>query len=799
MSKESGTGADRRSLLLTETEGARFPSMLLSAALGLTAAAAFGAPAMAQTSEGAARDQDDTARMRPITVYGQHNEVVTEVVSPKQTSTLLNTPQTIGVIPNDVFERQGARNLTDVLMNTPGITFNAGENGFASGLSNFSMRGFDTSGSIFTDGVRDSGSYNRDSFNIEQVEVVKGPSADNGRGSAGGYVNIVTKTPSLERAITGTLSYGFDERDSDDRFRATFDANVPMSDTAAARFNVLYEDGGVPTRDIAGRTTFGFAPSVTMGLGTPTRLTLAMQHVAQRDLPDYGIPAAAIKGMSPHDPTIDGKSLRDVFYGLATDYDDVDADVLLARVEHTLSPNMEVSTQLRWSSTDRSAAFTMPSAYAPAGQLVTTLTQGYERQNETLSLLTNLSAGFNTGSLRHRLAAGIELSAEDAAAAAFATNTNPGTGAPFPIDAADPYRAGAFQNLPTEHSEVEVRTIAAYLHDTVELSPQWQLTGGVRVEQYEVDISGRTATGAPVAADGLSVSETTVSGRIGAVYKPVSNAALYGSVGISTLPPASFLSNTDISRGGNNAFPGFDSGMNSADSKVQQSLNYEIGGKWDLVDRKLTATAALFRTERQNVAITGRPTVTDPVERLGYGKQIVQGVELGLTGNITENWSVFAGALFLESERKHSAELDLGRCRANPADYGVPNAGACGPDDTTNGDSLAFTPDVTANLWTTYTLPHGFTVGGGVRYVGESYIGRPDDAERIIPNRDTNVLPDYVVANAMVEYDLSPNATLRLNVDNITDEFYAVSTNWSARRVTLGAGRSYLLSLRLKM
>jgi catecholate siderophore receptor len=758
--------------------------------MGLTAAAAFGAPAAAQDG----REAVDT--VRPITVTGRRAE--NETASPKSTSTLLNTPQTIAVIPQAVFEAQGARNLTDVLMNTPGITFNAGENGFATGLGNFSLRGFDTSGHIFVDGARDSGSYNRDAFNTEQVEVVKGPSADNGRGSAGGYVNLVTKTPHLGRSASGAVSYGFDDYESDGRVRATLDLNEQLSSTAAARINLLIEDGGVPTRDISGRSAYGIAPSVSVGLGTPTRLTVALQHLVQEDAPDYGIPAAAVPGLPGHDASLDGESLRDVFYGLSSDFDDVRSNVVLARIEHAVSPDLEISTQLRWSSTDRFAAFTMPSGYAAGTQLVTTLRQAYKRDNEALSLLGNLSANATTGALRHRIAAGIELSSEEADARAFATETNPGTGAPVPLASPNPGRAGAFAGLPTELSTVEVRTLAAYLHDTIELSPHWQLTGGLRAEQYEVDIRSRTLAGAPTSADGLEVSETTLGGRLGLVFKPTANSTLYASAGTATLPPASFLSTTDISRGGANGFPGFSAGMNSADSKVQRSVNYEIGGKWDLLDRNLVATAALFRTERRNVAITGRPTVTDPVERLGYGEQIVQGIELGLSGRITPQWSVFAGALLLESERRHDAALDLGRCRANPADYGAANAAACDATHVTSGDALAFTPEVSANLWTTYDFDFGLTVGGGVRYVGESYIGRPDDAERIIPNRDARILPDYWVANAIVEYDVRPDISLRLNVDNITDEFHAVSTNWGASRVTLGAGRSYLLTLRYR-
>jgi len=777
-------------------------SLLMTTAFGVaSAAAAFGAPAAAQ-------DGDDT---RPITVIGQRS--TDDLVSPKATASILDTPQNIQVIPNTLIEQQGARSLTDVLNNTPGITFNAGENGFSSGVSNFSMRGFDTSANIFVDGARDSGSFSRDAFNIDSVEVFKGPAGDNGRGGAGGYINVVTKTPSLDAAYGVSASYGFDELNSDNRVRTTLDLNQPLTPNAAARLNVLYEDGGVPGRDFASRNTLGLAPSIAFGLGTDTRWLLAVQYTRQEDLPDWGIPAVFVDGMRDRDrfytlpASLDPENFRDVFYGYASDYDDTESFVALARVEHTISSALEFSSQVRVSQTDRSSIFTLPFQVNPAvtaatapqpAATVRTQRIGYARENDSVTWLNNLSARFSTGALRHRAAFGLEVSHEEAAALALSASSNDDTTAigavpnpyrPLPTPVARPAVTGS--------STVSVNTIAAYAYDTIELSPQWQLTGGLRVEGYEVGID--TLGTASPAANNIDISETTWAGRIGVVYKPVEQASIYAAVGVSPQPPAAFLSTTDISREGNNGFPGAVSGMNANDAEVQESVNYELGVKWDFNDR-LFATATLFRTERQNVAISGRTSAADTTTAIeGYGQQIVEGVELGLAGNVTDNWSVFAGALFMQSERDHTAQLDLYRCYADFGDFGAPNAAACNPAVyRTRGDALAFTPEFSANLWTSYAFPFGLTVGGGVRYVGESYVGRPDDAERIIPNSETNKLPDYFVANAVVSYALTDNATVRLNVDNITDEYHAVSTNWAARRVLLGAPRSYLLTLQLR-
>lgn len=734
------------------------------------------------------RAEEPTQQMPRITVQEAELTVLREPTSPKLTAPLLDLPQTFAVIPNELFNQQGAQTLTDVMRNVPGISFNAGENGFSSGLGNFSIRGFDSSGSLFIDGARDSGNYMRDVFNLEQVEVAKGPAADNGRGGAGGYINMVTKSPRQETLRDFSLSYGFDDGNADEQVRGTFDINQPIGDRTAVRVNALWQDGGVPGREVAEKSSWGIAPSVAFGLGTGTRVVLAYQHVDQEDIPDWGVPAALIDGMMRRDPALDADSLRENFYGLASDHDDVTTDSVLGRIEYDFSPRTTLSNQLRWAETSRDAIYTMPFSYDATAQTVVTQRQAFARDNENLSNFTNLGTEFATGSVQHRAAFGLELTREKSSAQRFPTQNNPGTGAPISLFDPDSRRAGAWGISATETSRVEIGTVAAYAYDTLQFSERWQMSAGLRVEHYEVSIDSLDAAGEPISPD-YDVSETTVGGKLGLIYKPLENGTLYASVAIAALPPGSFLSNPDISREGDNAFPGWSTGLNSPDAKVQRATNYEIGAKWDLFDRRLMTSVAAFRTERDNVGISGRdPDVTPlpPVALLGYGQQIVQGIELGISGQVNEAWTIFGGAVFLDSERRHSAELDEARRLANPGDYGAVLR--------TSGDELAFTPETTANLWTTYRFPFGLSVGGGVRYVGSSWVGRPDDAERIIPNGAAGELPSYTVVDALVSYDFTPAFGLRLNVQNLTDELYAVSTNWAAQRVLLGPSRSFLLS-----
>lgn len=742
---------------------------------------AYGALALAgaQSALAQANSRDTDGDGDIDTVY----VVETARAASKMTALPVNTPQTISVVPLDVFNAQGAQNLTDVLRNTPGVTFSAGENGFSTNTNNFSLRGFDSSGNVFIDGSRDSGNYARDVFNLERVEVAKGPAADNGRGGAGGYVNLVTKTPLRESFARGSASYGVDTYDGNEPVRATFDLNRSIGAGAAFRLNLLAQDGGVPGRREVEKDAWGIAPSIAFGLDRDTQVTFALQHVEQNERPDWGVPSAMIEGTFRFDPAASAAA-RDNFYGLASDHDDVDATSLLARVEHDFRAGFYLTNQTRWSTTERDAAYTVPTGYTAATQSVATQLQGYYRESDTVTNLTNVGTSFDTGSVRHTLVAGLELSRERSAASRFPTPTMPATD----LFAPDSGRAVGVLPAATQANDIDLDTTALYVYDTLEFSERWQLTGGLRAEQYDVRIASRSlVTGLPIAPDGYTVDESTLSGKVGIVYKPASNGSVYFAVSTASLPPGSFLSNPDISREGDNAFPGL-VGQNSSVAKVQRAVNYELGTKWEFADSRLSATAAVFQTERRNIAMTGMtPGVPgSPVELQGYGKQIVDGLELGVSGALTDNWQIFAGALFMDSERRHSEYLDEARRLANPGDYGAVLR--------TSGDELAFTAKRSASIWTTYGLPGGFTIGGGVRYVGDSWVGRPDDADRIIPNGTFGKLPSYTVTSLLMTYEASERVFVRLNIDNVTDETYAASMNWPAQRVFLGPPRFYLLS-----
>lgn len=703
----------------------------------------------------------------------------TETRSPKATAPLRDTPQTISVVAQEVIRDRASRTLADVLRNTPGISFDAGENGFGTSSNNFTLRGFDTSGSVFVDNARDSGSYTRDVFNIESVEVVKGAAADNGRGSAGGYVNINTKRPTLDGFIAGDLSVGFDQYSTRARKRGAFDINQPIGGTAAIRLNAVVEDSGIPGRDVARNRFWGIAPSVAVGLGTSVRAILSWEHLQRRDRPDWGVPGATIRNTFRYNPAA-ADARRDAFYGLTSDFDDSTSDAVFGRLEYEPFSGFVVSNQTRWSKVDRRSRLTAPTGFTAPDQ-VTTGIWFYDRRNETLTNLSAVNARFDTGALYHSIAAGVEITRETSSAPRFGT-LNGGTTNLFNPN---PDRAPAAPFVVSETARAEIDTFAVYFYDTITIAEKLQLTGGVRGEGYKVVVDSRTAAGAPTGIGNLSTSPFTWGGKLGLTYKPVENASIYVSASTAALPPGSYLSNPDISRTGDNAFPGLVRG-----ARPVRSYNYEVGAKVDFMDGALSTAIAAFRGEKRNVPVVGRPQATGSNSLQGYHKLIAEGVELSVTGEITPAWNVFGGLLVMRSKRQISDQLEAALGFGNPGDYS-----AAFPASGLDGDRLAFTPNISGTLWTTYRLPFGVTLGGGVQHVGSRFLGRPDDALRVIPNGIFGKLPAYTVFNAMIGYDLTDRIDVRLNVDNIANNRYAVTTNWNGTRATLGASRSFLVSL----
>lgn len=629
---------------------------------------------------------------------------------------LLDTAQTINVIPKDLIEQRGATSLRDVLRNVSGISMQAGEGGTPAG-DQLSIRGFTARTDIFVDNVRDFGGYTRDPFNLEQVEVVKGPSSDySGRGSTGGSVNLVSKTPGLEDNINTNLAVG-----SDNYSRFAVDMNKGVSSSAALRLNLLYHDQDVAGRNQVHNERWAIAPSLAFGLDGDTQTTVSLFHLQQDNIPDYGIPWVPAGNVPLADyadqaPPVDFEN----WYGLLSrDFEDTTTSMATVQVAHRFSGNVRVNNITRWGVTDRDSMITAPRFLGNDSTDIRRSDEKYRDQEDAiLSNQTNLVVDINPGGpWEHRILAGMELSDEEETQyiQALTGIDSPATDLfnPTPGDAylENYQRTGGV-------TKADSSSQALYLSDSIQVSEHWQVNGGLRWDRFELDYT-------PDGAATVSRTDTMTSYRAGIVYKPVPEGSVYVGYGTSFNPTAEALSISTSSRQ-----PGI------ADLDPEENRTLEIGTKWELFDRNLMVTAAVFRTEKTN-ARTQDPT--DPNDLLVLqGEQLVQGVELGVAGSLNDRFSLFAGYTYLDTEITDS--LDAGEI----------------------GNALGNSPAHSFNVWGTYTLDPGLELGLGMMYVDDRYNS----------TANSRIAPGYWLGEASATWLLNDRVNVRLNVQNLTDEDY---------------------------
>lgn len=680
---------------------------LAQRAAALAAVLLAGGTIKAQTADYPLADIEPT-RLPQMEVTDRKTEALS---SPKYTEPLRDVPQTVSVIPQEVITEQGATSLRDVLRNTPGITFQAGEGGTPAG-DQMTIRGFAARTDMFIDGVRDLGGYARDSFNLEQVEVTKGPSSYTaGRGSTGGVVNLVTKTPQLQRFARGTAAVGTDN----DR-RSTLDVNQTLDGKSgtALRLNAMWQDADVPGRDYVSNSSWGIAPSLAFGLGRPSSVIFSYQHLAQHNVPDYGLPRDAYTMDPPVPPSN--------FYGLlARDYEHIDQDLLTAQFNHQINDRFTLRNVSRYGTTHRDSVITAPRFVSGStGTIRRSDWKSRDQTDEILANQTNLSGEFFTGPARHELSAGVELLRETEknhnrveAAGTVLPDTDLYT--PNPHDAYNGHitRDGAYTKSKGD-------TVGLYAFDTLHLGARWQVTGGLRWDDFgarqdSVDAGGNLTT--------YRRHDRMWSSKLGVVYNPRANGSIYAAYGTSFNPSAEGLSLATTR-------------TNLSDVPPEKTRSFEVGTKWDLADDQLSLTAAAFRTEKTNARTPGLDP-NDPPQVLA-GRQKVDGLEFGFSGHLTPAWEIYGGFALMHSrieESNTAAEV---------------------------GSELGLTPERTLNLWTTYRLPHGFTLGGGTNYQASVYRS----------NSSTDTVPGYWLFSAMAACEINQHLTLRLNVTNLTDEDY---------------------------
>ena len=707
------------------------------------------------------------------------------VASPKFTQPLVDTPQTITVIKKEILQQQVATSLSEALRNTPGITLQMGENGNTQTGDSIFMRGFDTANSIFVDGIRDLGSISRDTFNLDQIEVVKGPSgSDNGRGAASGYVNLVSKTAGLEAFNNGSLTLG-----TPSRVRATADLNRPLElgiPGSALRLNVMAQDYGTPGRDEVKSKRFGFAPSLAFGLGTPTRATFNYLYIDQKNRPDGGVSTFGLPGYLYGTLTPGAAPDSENYYGSTGDHDNVKLHMFTSKIEHEFKPGTVLRNTTRLGHTEQQYVLTgvngvlQPDPADPATWQVVRSRQGRQQTNDILTNQTNLSTEFATGSVKHALSTGIEFIYErqnQVNDQSISNNPRAGTTLPTtpytqdPANLYNPSTGDVFVSPRATGAYAKGHTLSAalYAFDTLTLSERWLLNGGVRWEKYRTETNSATFTAA--ATDGsapesltqnapLSISDDVLSWKLGAVFKPTRDGSIYFNVSNAYQPPggANFTLVTPGVGNPNQANPGME---------PQEARNVELGTKWDLYGGRLAATAAVYRSENVNELVSdgGTPAVYTQV-----GKRRVDGLELGLVGQLTPALNLAAGLSLMDAKI----------LRGTP---------------TTSGGVIVFSPKTTFSSWLTYKLPAGLTLGGGARYV--------DTAARssnVNPAPTTNLLttPDYWLFDAMAVYDVNKNISIQFNLNNVFDKEYIAQVNNGGSRYLPGQPRNALLTANFK-
>lgn len=709
--------------------------------------------------------------------------------SPKYTQPLVDTPQTITIIKKELIDQQGATTLTEALRNTPGVgTFFLGENGSTNTGDALYMRGFDSSSSVFVDNVRDLGSVSRDMFNISQVEVLKGPAGtDSGRGSPTGSFNLVTIQPDLVDEFLSSLTVG---SGSQKRVTADWNKVIDKANGMAFRLDLMKQDSGAPGRREVENKRYGIAPSFVYGLNSPTRIYLDYLHVNQDNVPDGGVPTVGLPGYTSPDPErpfitdaapVDPKN----FYGLKTDFDKVRSDMLTARVEHDFSPEIKLQNTTRYGKTAQDYLLTSfmgdkkglltPVASDPS---TWTLARGIPtRKDQTIEILTNqtnVTAKFATGRMTHTLVGGVEFTQEKQATNGYLeTGDLPAANlySPNP-DAATP---GFSLTRNGSGTDGKTNTASAYLFDTLKLNQQWQLSGGLRVDHYKTDFADSFFCGSRrrpscsslgLADNTLSTAHVSSAGnlfnwKLAAVYKPTDYSSVYALYATSQQPPGG--ANFSLIAAGNSSSP--ESNAGNPAYAPQKTRTAEIGTKWDVLNKRLAVTAAVFRTQVEN------DVEKDPTsgEYFQTGKKRVQGIELGVTGDITKAWAVSAGYTIMNTKV------------------------ISGATTTASGENnLAYTPKQAFTSWTTYKTPFGLTIGGGARFVdallrGESSaVGTPKYAN------------SYWVFDAMAAYKVNKNLDLQLNLYNLADKAYVAAINRSGYRYTPGTPRALALTANLR-
>ncbi|MDM1756902.1 MULTISPECIES: TonB-dependent receptor [unclassified Acinetobacter] len=739
--------------------------------------------------------QEDTIQQLP-TIHAQAHATkkeslkVDESANSKFVAPLLDTPKSVSVISKKLIEDTQVTTLADALRTVPGITLGAGEGGNPNGDRPF-IRGYNSESSMYLDGIRNSTSQNREMFAVEQVEVTKGSaSAMGGAGTVGGSINMISKVAKKGDFLEGSVAGG-----TDNYQRITLDGNKDFGNGIAARVAVLgHKNEKAGQADGAEYARVGIAPSITFGLNTPTRATLSYYYLKSDDTPDSGVPY-----WNANDKTATGKPLnakQGIYYGwLDRDFQKQENQAGTIKLEHDLTDNLTITNTAMYNKSKNDYVWTQPDdskLNIANGQVVRRANTRITNTDAFTDQLA-LTGKFNTGAFVHSFNVGAEYSKQESDKGSYLLTDlgqTPSSTLPSNISSAkgcnglnsissnfwctdaynpnskDPWLGGisADKAISTNSSE----TTSVYFLDNIEINPQWLLDLGVRWDKFDSDVKYNKDSSSIKAGTEYSTSNDFFNYQAGVTFKPRQNGSIYLSYATSANPVG--VDAGDGSEGlsvpGRNTTEEQARAMNNL--KPEEVKTYELGTKWDVLNDKLSLTAAIFRTEKENT----RATDTDGFTR-NVGETRVDGIELGANGNITDKWAVSAGYTYLDSEI-----VDAGYSKNSDGTYS-PSAN--------NGNQVQNVAKNSATLWTTYQVLPVLNLGVGAVAMDKVY----GDAA------NTKYVPGYVRYDAMARYNVNKNVDLQLNVNNLSDKRYFTKA-YASHYATEAEGRSAVLSLNFK-
>jgi catecholate siderophore receptor len=639
-------------------------------------------------------------------------------VATKTDTQLRNIPQSITVVTDKQIKDQNMQSMADVVRYVPGVQMAQGEGHRDAPI----LRGNTSTADFFVDGMRDDVQYLRDLYNVERVEVLKGASGMVfGRGASGGLINRVTKQANWTDGHELGLNYG-----SWKNRRMTGDFNEAVNENVAVRLTAMFEDSE-SFRDDVDLERWAINPTATFRVSDATTVEVGYEHFDDDRTVDRGVPSLNGKPMKLDESTFVGNA--DLSYATAK------VDALNARVTHEFSDNVTLVNQTRFADYEKFYQNVFPGSAAATSSSISIGAYNNATDRTNLINQTDVTIATSAMGMDHTILVGGELSrqvTENFRETGFFHPTD-NTKTSVKVTPQSPRYSGPVyfrQSATDADNRSSTKTAALYLQDQIELNSQWELILGARYDKVKIDHSNYRN------GQRLSSSDDLVSPRAGLIYKPLDDLSFYASYSKAYVPRAG------------EQLAGLTATTQALDP--EEFTNREVGVKWD-INPRLAATAAVYRLDRTNVAIT------DPdnnARSILVDGQRVDGVELGLTGNLTDAWQIIGGYAYQESEIKTPGASD--------------------------GNKLSQVPRNSVSLWNRYNFNSQWGVGLGAVYQNAVYASADNKVE----------LPSFVRVDAAVYYAVSPDLRLQLNVENLLNEDYYASAH-SNNNILPGAPRAF--------